>query len=102
MEQPLDPDDPEFALLLAVITIAIRDLRRGPSRPHYGSALRFLRARGVLNDRNELDRMMPTLIELDAATGAECGRAGSTSVNRGILARICTPFNFAPGIRSSA
>jgi hypothetical protein len=59
MEQPLlDPDDPEFALLLAVVVIALRDLRRGPGTPHYASAIRFLRALGVVNERDELDRTM--------------------------------------------
>ena len=49
-------DDPEFDLLLAVIKLALRDLRCGRGSPHYGSAVTFLQALGVLNERHELDR----------------------------------------------
>ena len=56
MEPVIGPDDPECALLLAVIKIALHDLRCGQPRPHYGSAVAFLQALGVLNERDELDR----------------------------------------------
>ncbi len=49
-------DDPEFDLLLAVIKVALRDLRSGADSPHYPSAVAFLRALGVLNERDELDQ----------------------------------------------
>ncbi len=49
-------DDAEFDLLLAVVKIALRDLRSGPGSPHYASAVAFLRALGVLNERDELER----------------------------------------------
>lgn len=50
------PDDAEFDLLLAVVKIALRDLRSGPGSPHYASAVAFLQALGVLNAQDELDR----------------------------------------------
>ncbi len=49
-------DDAEFDLLLAVVKIALRDLRSGPGSPHYASAVAFLQALGVLNERDELER----------------------------------------------
>ncbi len=52
----ISPDDAEFELLLAVVKIALRDLRCGAGSPHYASAVAFLQALGVLNERDELDR----------------------------------------------
>ncbi len=52
----IGPHDPECELLLAVIKIALRDLRSGPHSPHYASAVAFLHALGVLNERHELDQ----------------------------------------------
>ncbi len=56
MQPVIGPHDPECELLLAVIKIALRDLRSGPGSPHYASAVTFLQALGVLNDHDELDR----------------------------------------------
>jgi hypothetical protein len=56
MQPVIGPHDPECELLLAVIKIALRDLRSGPGSPHYASAVAFLQALGVLNERDELDR----------------------------------------------
>ncbi len=56
MQPVIGPHDPECELLLAVIKIALRDLRCGPHSPHYVSAVAFLRALGVLNAQGELDR----------------------------------------------
>ncbi len=52
----LAQDDPEWELLLAIIKVALRDLRCGAGNPHYPSAVAFLQALGVLDERHELDR----------------------------------------------
>ncbi len=53
----IGPDDPECDLLLAVVKIALRDLRGGAGGPHYASAVAFLQALGVLNERDEVERV---------------------------------------------
>ncbi|MDP9314795.1 MAG: hypothetical protein M3R24_28630 [Chloroflexota bacterium] len=52
----IGPDDPECDLLVAVIKIALRDLRCGAGTAHYASAVAFLQALGVLNEQDALDR----------------------------------------------